>query len=243
MQSREPAMGQSRYGMLAGALRERVMQGEWVPGEVIPAESALARAYVVALGTMRQALALLVENGVLQRRHGKGTIVSKGMDSASMMRFFRFSAADGEVQVPRSSILSMRRRSAALKEQRAFGLDRAGQVLQFQRLRSLGEHPCLLETIVLPLPLFEALARTNSAQWDDLLYPMYQKRCGVLIQRAEDDLGVARLNVSQARRLKLAAEHPCVVVERAAFDLAGRCVELRTTRGDAFAFTYAAQVR
>jgi GntR family transcriptional regulator len=43
--------------------------------------------------------------------------------------------------------------------------------------------------------------------------------------------------------LKLAVAHPCVLVERQAFDMAGRCVELRTTRGDAFSFKYTAQVQ
>jgi len=76
------ALGQSRYGKLAQALRERILQGEWAPGEGIPAESALAQSYGVALGTIRQALALLVEDGVLHRRHGKGTFVTKGVDDA-----------------------------------------------------------------------------------------------------------------------------------------------------------------
>ena len=48
--------GQSRYGKLALALRDRILQGEWAPGEIIPAESALAQSYGVALGTIRQAL-------------------------------------------------------------------------------------------------------------------------------------------------------------------------------------------
>ena len=34
-----------------------------------------------------------------------------------------------------------------------------------------------------------------------------------------------------------------VQVNRRAFDLAGRCIEQRTTLGDAFAFQYTAQVR
>ncbi len=40
---RAPA-GQSRYGWLAAALRARIVQGEWVPGEAIPPEAVLARA-------------------------------------------------------------------------------------------------------------------------------------------------------------------------------------------------------
>jgi GntR family transcriptional regulator len=107
----------------------------------------------------------------------------------------------------------------------------------------LGDEPCLLETIVVPLPLFGALAESDAQEWDDLLYPMYQSRCGVVIQQAQDHLSFSQLNATQARRLRLEPGHPCVLVERQAFDIAGRCVELRTTRGDAFSFKYTAQVR
>jgi GntR family transcriptional regulator len=100
---------------------------------VIPAESALAQSYGVALGTIRQALSLLVEDGVLQRRHGKGTFVTKGVNGASMMRFFRFHGFDGQSEPPQSRILASRLRSATRQEAHAFGLDTSAQVLQFER--------------------------------------------------------------------------------------------------------------
>jgi GntR family transcriptional regulator len=239
-----PTPGQSRYGKLAFALRDRILQGEWSPGEVIPAESALAQSYGVALGTIRQALALLVEDGVLQRRHGKGTFVTKGVDGASMMRFFRFRGIDdGQSETPVSRILSSRMRSAGRQEISAFGLANGAQVLQLERLRSLGNDPCLLETIVLPLPLFGKLAESDTDNWEDLLYPMYQQRCGVVIQKTQDSLSFSQLNATQAKRLKLTSAHPCVLVERQAFDIAGHCVELRSTRGDAFSFKYTTQLQ
>ena len=237
-------MGQSRYGKLALALRDRILQGEWTPGDVIPSESSLAQSYGVALGTIRQALALLVEDGVLQRRHGKGTFVTKGVDGASMMRFFRFRGTDdASSEAPQSRILSSRLRTATATEAHEFSLMRTAQILQLERLRSLGNEPCLLETIVLPLPLFGKLLDSDTDTWDDLLYPMFQKRCGVVIQKTQDSLSFSQLNATQAKCLKLSAGHPCVLVERRAFDMAGRCVELRTTRGDAFSFKYTAQLQ
>jgi GntR family transcriptional regulator len=236
--------GQSRYGTLALALRDRILQGEWAPGEVIPAESTLAQSYGVALGTIRQALSLLVEDGVLQRRHGKGTFVTKGVDGASMMRFFRFrGVGDGNHSAPQSRILSSRLRTASAQEANTFGLQKGAQVFQLERLRSLDHDPCLLETIVLPLPLFGPLVDSDTDSWDDLLYPMFQQRCGVVIQKTQDSLSFSQLNTTQAKRLKLSPAHPCVLVERQAFDMAGRCVELRTTRGDAFSFKYTTQLQ
>lgn len=237
------ALGQSRYGGVASALRERILQGEWAPGEAIHSEAALAQSYGVALGTIRQALSLLVEDGLLERRHGKGTFVSPGLVGGSMLRFFRFRAPNASSEPPVSQIISRRPRRADSAEAAAFGLGSDAQVLQLERVRRIEDQPCLLETIVLPLPLFGPLVDSDPDDWGDLLYPMYQQRCRVLIHRAEDHLSFAQLTATQARRLRLEAGHPCVVVRRTAHDRAGRCVELRTTRGDAFAFEYTAQVR
>jgi GntR family transcriptional regulator len=239
--------GQSRYGVLAEALRGRVLAGEWQPGQNIPAEATLAQAYGVALGTMRQALALLVQDGILQRQHGRGTFVSRGLDDASMMRFFRFQPGDASQEptreAPASRILRRRLRHPSVQESQAFGMERDGQVLQLERLRSVDGRPCLLETIVLPLPLFGPLVDSDTADWGDLLYPLYQQRCKVVVHHAQDELAFSQLNATQASRLRLPAGHPCVQVQRQAYSIGGDCIERRTTRGDAWSFTYTAQVR
>ncbi|MEO8120139.1 MAG: GntR family transcriptional regulator [Rhodoferax sp.] len=239
----QPAPGQSRYGWLAATLRARITQGEWVPGTALPAEAVLAKEHGVALGTLRQALALLVAEGLLERQHGRGTFVRAGLGGASMLRFFRFRQSDELGGTPQSLILQRAVQLAATDTADALGLPGGASVLQLQRLRSVNGRPCLLEQIALPLPLFEALAQSDTAAWDDLLYPMYQRVCGVTINRAEDQLSFGLLSAEQAALLQLEAGHPCVQVQRRAFDLGGHCVELRTTLGDAFAFQYTAQVR
>ena len=235
--------GQSRYGWLAALLRSRILQGEWAPGDAIPPEALLASSCGVALGTIRQALSLLVSEGLLERRHGKGTFVTSGLGGASMMRFFRFRQS-GELQTtPGSRIVKRTQRLASQDEADSLGLAAGSSVLALERLRSLGAQPCLLEAIVLPLPLFDALVASDTTHWDDLLYPMFQRVCGVVVHRAQDQLSFDQLNAAQARQLQLEKGHPCARVQRQAFDMANRCIELRTTLGDAFSFEYTAQVR
>jgi GntR family transcriptional regulator len=239
----QPAPGQSRYGWLAAGLRARITQGEWVPGTALPAEAALAKEHGVALGTLRQALALLVAEGLLERQHGRGTFVRAGLGGASMLRFFRFRQSDERATTPTSKILSRHVELAAGEVADALGQPAGASVLQLQRLRSICNQPCLLEQLTLPLPLFDALTQSDTAVWDDLLYPMYQRVCNVSIYRAEDSVSFGLLTAGQAALLQLDAGHPCAQVQRRAFDMHGQCVELRTTLGDAFAFQYTAQIR
>lgn len=228
--------GQSRYAALAAAIRQRVAAGEWPPGTALPAETALAAEHGVALGTLRRALELLAEQGLIERLHGRGTFVRAGLAGAPMLRFFRFGERDGEV--PRSRILSRQTVVASAEVARRLGLGRGEPVWRLQRLRSLGDQPRLLEDIWLPLPLFDALTDLPPAQWRDLLYPLFAERCGVVVARATDEIAFAPLTAAQARALDLPPAHPGVAVTRQAHDLAGRCVEYRITRGDAFAFHY-----
>ena len=234
-------IGVSRYASLAREMRRRVQAGTWAAGQPIPAESELARSFGVALGTVRQALALLVDERLLEKVQGRGTFVSQGLTGASMMRFFRFRDASGEV--PRSTILRRRTAAATPEQADALGLRLPAKCLQLQRVRSLSGQPVLCEHIVLPLPIFEPMASLPLKSWDDLLYPMFAKHCGMTVARAMDELGFEPLHAEQADLLGLEAGHPGIRVARRAFDFSDRCIELRTTWGDAHAFRFSAETR
>lgn len=235
--------GQSRYGALAAALKARILAGEWPPGSAMPAEQTLAAEHGVALGTLRQALALLVEQGLVDRVHGKGTFVRSGLSGAPMLRFFRFGDATAPTtEPPRSRILSRDIAAAPPDVRQALGLPAGATALRLRRLRSVSSQPRLHEEIWLPMPLFAVLAEGDAAAWGDLLYPLFAERCGVHVHRAQDTIGFGRLAAAPARALKLPTGHPCARVQRQAYDLAGRCIEWRTTLGDADAFHYTVDI-
>ena len=232
--------GQSRYGALAAAMRERIVAGEWPPGSAIPAEHTLAAEHGVALGTMRRALDLLAEQGLVERVHGRGTFVRQGLSGAPMLRFFRFGEARGEA--PHSRILSRDVMAATAEAARVLGCGAGEHALRLKRLRTIGGQPVLYEEIWLPLPLFAPLVAGDAAAWGPLLYPLFAERCGVHVHRAVDTIGFGNLAATHARALHLPAGHPCARVQRQAFDLAGHCIEWRTTRGDANAFHYTVSI-
>lgn len=234
------APGLSRYAALAATLHARIAGGEWPGGSALPAETVLAAELGVALGTLRRALELLAAQGLIERRHGRGTFVRSGLAGAPMLRFFRFGERAGEV--PHSRILARQVLAAPAEAARALGLDSGAPALRLRRLRSLAGAPRLLEELWLPLPLFATLAADDTAAWPALLYPLFAERCGVHVARAVDDIAFATLAATQARTLGLATGHPCALVTRRAFDLTGRCVEWRQTRGDAQAFHYAVTI-
>ncbi|MCX2865668.1 GntR family transcriptional regulator [Paucibacter sp. PLA-PC-4] len=235
----EQPPGLSRYGALAAALRSRIVAGEWPPGSALPAEQTLAGQHGVALGTMRQALALLVEQGLIERIHGRGTFVRAGLSGAPMLRFFRF--GDG-TETPKSRIVSRQTLAAPAGLAHILGLPSGEAVLRLRRVRLLDGLPRLAEEIWLPLPLCAALQHSDTASWGDLLYPHLAAACGVHVHRAVDQISFGQLGAADAKALQLPTAHPCAIVQRQAFDISGRCIEWRSSRGDAHAFHYTVSI-
>jgi GntR family transcriptional regulator len=65
------------YIQVASVLRTRIQSGQWGAGEKISTLEELEREFEVARVTVRQAVDILREEGMLQARQGLGTFVSK----------------------------------------------------------------------------------------------------------------------------------------------------------------------
>ncbi|HEV7680160.1 MAG TPA: FadR/GntR family transcriptional regulator [Candidatus Dormibacteraeota bacterium] len=68
-------------------LGERIATGELSPGQLLPAEAALASHYGVSSRVIREALGALAARGLVEVRAGKGTVV-RGVDSSALRDFF-----------------------------------------------------------------------------------------------------------------------------------------------------------
>ncbi|HEX2300907.1 MAG TPA: GntR family transcriptional regulator, partial [Pseudonocardiaceae bacterium] len=63
------------YRRIAADLQRAIAAGELAPGDLVPSEAMLTREYGVSRGTVRQALSVLVSQGLVRAVHGKGRFV------------------------------------------------------------------------------------------------------------------------------------------------------------------------
>ena len=75
------------YVQVRDALVESIERQELREGDRLPSESALCTRFGVGLPTVRQALALLRQEGWLVTRRGAGTFVARGSRSISLLGF------------------------------------------------------------------------------------------------------------------------------------------------------------
>ena len=69
------------YKIIAERLRIRINSADYGVGDALPSEKALAAEFRVSRMTLRNAVDLLVEWGLVRRRHGSGTYVAQKMCS------------------------------------------------------------------------------------------------------------------------------------------------------------------
>ncbi len=65
------------YLQVKDVLLKRIVDGSYSPGKIIPSESRLADDFGTSISTIRQALSILVADGILNKKQGRGTFVSE----------------------------------------------------------------------------------------------------------------------------------------------------------------------
>lgn len=70
-------MSRYKYIQLAENLKSKILKGHYAPGERIPTEPELSKMFSASRYTVRQAVSLLENEGLLQRIQGSGTYVQK----------------------------------------------------------------------------------------------------------------------------------------------------------------------
>ena len=229
---------------LARHFKQKIVSGQWAPGQLIPGEEALALELKVSVGTVRKALDALSGQGLISRHRGRGSFVSRATDERAFTSFFRLAhRADGERRLPVDKLISRITVAADKQEQQALGLAPGGMVYRVRRRRSLEGQPAVLEIIS-----FRA-ADLKGESWDNmdetlaLVYSFLEQRCGISIHSVTDRIRAAACPKSVANELGLPAGHPVLDITRIGRDLRGDPVELRRSWVCTDAHDYLSELR
>lgn len=231
------------YQRLRDDMVARITRREWQVGVAIPTETELTRMYGVAIGTVRKAVETLVADGLLERNQGRGTFVRRPTFDASLFRFFRHQINGDPRQVPQGRVLKRGLAPPPAAVAAALGLPKTAQAIRLDRLRLVDGKTVLIEEIWLPRAPFAPLLKIEPEQFGDLLYPMYEERCGVVIASAQETLTVDAADARDAAALSLKTGQPVVVIERLAFGYDRQPLEWRRSRGPAEGFRYQIEIR
>ncbi|MUV37163.1 HTH-type transcriptional regulator FrlR [Lentibacillus sp. JNUCC-1] len=217
---------------LKEAIEEKVLAGQYT--DQIPSERELMDEYYVSRSTVRQSISQLVQEGVLEKRRGKGTFVAikpindwLGSLSSTYEIIERMGMKPG-AQVIESKILSPG------PELQPFV--KMAKVYHIARLRYANRIPIGIERHYYPVEIGEQLARFDLK--DVSLYTLLETEMGVITSEADQIITSTPLTGDDAALLKLPEHTGVLNAKRTITDMDGKFVEFENAyyRADMYSF-------
>lgn len=225
------------YERIKGALREGILSGQYAPASLLPSEAAMCAQFGASRITVRQALADLQNEGLIFRRHGKGTFVSqpKAFQNVTALQGFA-EAMSAQGHAIRNRVLRLETVPAPTDVAQALQLAPDAPVAELHRVRLLDQSPVSFEVTWLPEALGNIVARADLATRDVFL--VLEQDAGVALGHATLAIDAVLADHATATALDTGAGAPLLRVERLTHDAHGTPVDFERLyfRGDAFQY-------
>jgi GntR family transcriptional regulator len=215
------------YRQLAEILQERIEDGTYLPQSRIPSEPELAKRFGIGRPTVRQAVEVLVRQGLVVRRRGAGTFVRQQRPTVNLFSMAGTSAAFAQSGIDVSTRLlgDPRLQSIDPNDDHPF----AGRSCCYlKRISQLGEAPLLLEEIFLDSNFFRGICELNLAGTS--LARLVERHYFVRPSGGRQSFQVRRPPTDLARHLKVAETTPVLTVRR--------CLDFGEVRNAVYALLY-----
>ena len=220
------------YQQIKALLLDSLQSGEWRPGALIPSEMELAARFEVSQGTVRKAVDELATENLLVRHQGKGTFVASHHSEAWQYRFFSLMPDSGKKAPLKSHFLACKPIKPPSKIGLLLKLPAGEQVIQIDRVQSLGGEVAVFEQIWLPKARFSVMTLDRLESWPGPLYAFYESEFATHMVRAEEKIKAIAAEATIANHLQLEPGSPLLLVERLSYTYGNRPVEVRRAHYD-----------
>ncbi|NVM74282.1 GntR family transcriptional regulator [Duganella sp. SG902] len=202
------------YRQLADMLRQQIESGHIAPNDAIPAERDLAASYEVSRDTVRKAIKLLEEQGVLYSDHGRGTFAAP----AAVRKMSRFldSFTEDTIKrggVPGQKILVMEQVIPSMAIASLLNIDSETPILHLKRLRLMDGAPIGIQDSHVRLPPGEQLTRKELERTGSL-YRLLVEKFGIEPSESLESIGAIPAASEEVELLNIPAGTPILVCER-----------------------------
>lgn len=221
------------HQQISEPLSRLIQAGKLVAGTLIENEVSMARRLDVSRPTARRAMQTLVEEGLLIRKRGRGTVVAP----KPLHRRMRVSSLNDELQSagkhPTTEILRYNLRPATTDMARKLDIAIGADVVEIERLRYREGIPIAV--------LYNWLPAAYAPAYVDLqergLYELLRER-GMNIASTTQIVTATPPRRRIARLLEITKTTPVLTIERTGFGSAGEIIEwgLHTYRGDMYRY-------
>ncbi|WP_040345600.1 GntR family transcriptional regulator [Neobacillus bataviensis] len=215
------------YLQLREVIRNKIDEGEYLPGTAIPSENDFAEIYGINRLTVRNAIDALVNEGMLKSVQGKGVFVSgKKVDhDLETIGGFTQSMQEKFTSVSTKEIVKSLR-SAGEKYARIFDIDPMDKIYYIKRICYADKIPISIEEIFIPqyvVPKLEGIDLSVFSLGE--VYNFY----GIQINHAVQSLDLTKLEQKDKRFLGIDTDLAVMLLESTNYDVKERVIEYNRT--------------
>lgn len=223
------------YHQVKEWLQDKITSGEYAAGDKIMSEKEMQEILHVSRATTKQAISILVNEGILYRQQGKGTFVAAPKVKQSVNKLYSFSIDMAIAGMnPSTKVVSIEKVPNVKKSvSRELQLSENEPCIKLIRLRLANNVPLILETTYLPGNIFPDIE--NEDLNNNTLYQMMSEKYNVVIKRARESFEPILTDEYESKMLELGKKGlPALLVERTSYNSAGISVEYTVSivRGD-----------
>ena len=217
------------------ALKKKIDDGFWEISQRLPSERDLADDYEVSRMTLRQAITLLVEEGILERRVGSGTYVASHRVQEKMRGTTSFTEiVRSQGKTPSSQVVSYQHKPANETEIQQLQLKTSDYVVRMERVRYADNMPLVFEVASIPEKLIREFKR------EDIAEHFFQTLTdnGYEIGKSQQTIYAKNASERVANYLKVPKNHAVLALTQVSYFTDGRPFEYVHSQyvGDRFEF-------
>ncbi len=216
-------------------LRELIESEEYRNGKFLPKEVELSKQLNISRNTLRQAIARLVNDGLLVRKKGVGTKVAKKGISVGVKNWLSFSQEMKRLGVEvKNYELHLCFKEASQEIAGFFGIAPSTKCLVLERLRGSVENP-----FVYFVSYFNpALPLTGEEDYIKPLYDMLENDRGIIVKTSKEEISARLAGDYLAEKLEISASDAILVRKRLVLDEKDVPVEYNMGYYRSDSFTY-----
>ena len=207
------------YKSIADRLRLRLNSLDYNVGSLLFGEKALAQEFGVARMTIRKALDLLVSWGLVERRHGSGTYVSRKdvhhetTNLTGLVEVLRQQGKEVQSKVLQFEVMPA---PPAIASQLRIQVDE--RIYFSRRVRYVDGKPLMLEDSFMPVKLFRnlSLAHLEGSKFDYI-----EKECGITISGNYESLTPVLADKTLAGYMNLPEQTPLLRITSLSYSDSG----------------------
>lgn len=225
------------YVQLANVLRAHIEMGEWTAGHIISTETQLMNQYQVSRTTVREAVSLLVNEGLLKRKQGKGTLVCKPKVFETLGQLTGFSQ---EIRARGMTASALCLQANFVKANKyiasTLGVLEDTSVFRTYRLRLAEDEPIAIEESYWPQHIGRLLLQhdLNTAAYYDILELEHH----IILSYAEEQISAVVASTHEARHLQIAVGAPLLQMDRITTSTSHGIIEYCQTKYRADRYNY-----